>query len=231
MHFISGKAKILINDQEYYVNQGDTVIINSGDLHRIGVTDGSTLYSCLILNIDLCLEWGFDITKLHFANIINTAEITQLCSKIEAEFYHKATGYKQMVTAHSIEFLTLLTRNYLSPITESDTENQKKTDLTRRVIKYISQNYEKDINLGIISRDLGYNRFYLSHTFTECMGISIIDHLNRTRIHKAQKMLIRNEYSISEIAELCGFSGTSYFSTAFKKATGCSPMQYKKRTR
>ena len=48
------------------------------------------------------------------------------------------------------------------------------------------------------------------------------------KISEAKKLLREEDYSVSEIAGIFGYSGIHNFSRAFKKATGFSPIGYKK---
>jgi two-component system response regulator YesN len=53
--------------------------------------------------------------------------------------------------------------------------------------------------------------------------------LNQYRIQIAKEKLARTSSSISAIAEATGFESVSYFSTVFRKLTGESPSEYRKR--
>ena len=56
-----------------------------------------------------------------------------------------------------------------------------------------------------------------------------LEYLTQIRIEQAKSYLINsNIYSISEIADMCGFSDQYYFSRVFKKTVGVSPRDYKK---
>ena len=48
------------------------------------------------------------------------------------------------------------------------------------------------------------------------------------KINLARKLLLAQELSVSQIAELCGFSDVYYFSKLFKKETGQTPSQFRK---
>ena len=71
------------------------------------------------------------------------------------------------------------------------------------------------------------NKYYLVHAFTKCIGISPITYLLQKRIQEGKSLLESTSYSISQISAALGFSSQSYFSQAFKKATGKTPVQYR----
>ena len=61
------------------------------------------------------------------------------------------------------------------------------------------------------------------------MGITPLEYLTDLRMKKAEIMLSSlwtRDYSVSEIAELCGFDNALYFSRVFRKHFGCSPSDF-----
>ena len=77
-------------------------------------------------------------------------------------------------------------------------------------------------------RKLGYNPDYFRRCFKRYTSISPLRYLNGMRIERA-KDLLRLESSLSdgEISGRCGFRDCLYFSTAFKKEVGLSPLAYR----
>ena len=59
-------------------------------------------------------------------------------------------------------------------------------------------------------------------------GQSPLDFIRTIRFKHAMELLLLNKYSMLEISEMCGFSSASYFSTAFKKYFGRSPIEVNK---
>ncbi|MCU0080609.1 helix-turn-helix domain-containing protein [Extibacter muris] len=57
-----------------------------------------------------------------------------------------------------------------------------------------------------------------------------IRNLLRYRIQKSLSLLVSDTYTITEIANQVGFSGSSYYSEVFRKYMHCSPREYKKNT-
>ncbi len=73
----------------------------------------------------------------------------------------------------------------------------------------------------------GYSVSHFCKLYTAIYHISPINELIEHRLEKAKLLLKLQSYTITEIAELCGFSSIHYFSNAFKKRTGFSPSEYK----
>ena len=66
----------------------------------------------------------------------------------------------------------------------------------------------------------------LAVRFKKIFKMSPVRFVTKMRIDYAKELLVTNRRSVSEIAEMCGFSNTYYFSNVFKKQTGFSPSQY-----
>ena len=58
--------------------------------------------------------------------------------------------------------------------------------------------------------------------------MSISDYITKRRIDAAKDMLANTKCTITQIAELCGYYNFSYFTKIFKKATGISPVEFRK---
>ncbi|MNJ77807.1 HTH-type transcriptional regulator YesS [compost metagenome] len=69
---------------------------------------------------------------------------------------------------------------------------------------------------------------YLSRLFKQEVGASFVSVLTQTRIKQAIRLLSETDLAIHEIAEQTGYESQHYFSTAFKKAAGLPPNQYRK---
>ncbi|MDE6168313.1 MAG: helix-turn-helix transcriptional regulator, partial [Acetatifactor sp.] len=68
---------------------------------------------------------------------------------------------------------------------------------------------------------------YMVHAFTKYTGLSPINYLLQKRIQEGKALLESTACSIAQISAMLGFSSQSYFSQAFKKATGKTPAAYR----
>ena len=75
------------------------------------------------------------------------------------------------------------------------------------------------------------SKYYLVHAFSEEYGISPINYMISKRIKDAKQLLKNDDYTLSVISRMLGFSSPSYFTQAFKKTVGMSPNQYRKASR
>ena len=61
------------------------------------------------------------------------------------------------------------------------------------------------------------------------MGVGFNYYVNQLRLRYAHELLDESPFNMSEIATRCGYSDAFYFSKVFKKATGISPKDYRKK--
>ncbi len=99
---------------------------------------------------------------------------------------------------------------------------------TRAMHDYIRNHYNKDISLSALAALLNMHANHLGMLISQSSGHSFRQHLNDYRIQRAQIILRSTSSSITEVAYMCGFQDSNYFSTAFKKHSGQSPRSYRK---
>lgn len=120
---------------------------------------------------------------------------------------------------------------YLSEITrikEScfSNEHQLKTIIATR--NYITTNFDKDLNLVLLSKVLFTSKFHLIRLFKQYYGQTPRQYLIDVRVEKA-KTLLKEGQNVSDTTFNVGFESPSSFSTLFKSRTGLSPTEYQKK--
>lgn len=68
---------------------------------------------------------------------------------------------------------------------------------------------------------------YFCRTFKQVMSVSFPAYLLSLRLAAAERILLADNRQITDIAELCGFAGSSHFIRLFKKEKGVSPHRYR----
>ncbi len=94
--------------------------------------------------------------------------------------------------------------------------------------KYITNNYDKPIDLKDVANFIHLNHTYFSYLFRHVTGYTFKNYLTQLRIEKAKQFLLNSSLTVTEIAKLVGYPDNNYFSRIFKKETGCPPSYYYK---
>lgn len=142
------------------------------------------------------------------------------------EFQDKKPGFEKVCHGLLEVLLVYISRKQkLSVISESSFQLSKECAIAKR---YIDTNYAQDITLDSLADLTHINKFYLAHSFTECIGQSPISYLTERRLAACKELLSSSNLSVTQIATSAGFSSQSYFSQIFNKKVGMSPRQYRK---
>lgn len=104
-----------------------------------------------------------------------------------------------------------------------------KPELIGRVLQLIHAGLGQGVSLTEIAAKVHMNPSYLSQYFKQHTGTNFIDYVVTQRMEEAKRLVGCTSLRVSEIAERLGYGDTAYFSNAFKKAAGCSPLDYRKR--
>jgi AraC family transcriptional regulator len=94
---------------------------------------------------------------------------------------------------------------------------------------YIEGHLAERIALGSLAELVQLSPSHFSHAFKQSFGVSPLRYHNDRRIERAKRLLTDPAQSITDIGLQLGFSDTSAFCTAFRKATGSTPTAYRRR--
>lgn len=96
-------------------------------------------------------------------------------------------------------------------------------------VKYIEDNYTAKVDLESVARKACISHYHYSRLFKEIMGLSFKNYLINFRMEKAKELLRSGVLSVSEIASAVGYDELIHFVKMFKKRTGYTPSQYRKK--
>lgn len=96
---------------------------------------------------------------------------------------------------------------------------------------YIQKNFQNDLSLDEVSRQLDLSMYYFSKLFKEETGNNFVEYMTNLRMEKAKELLQKDELSMKEICSAVGYSDPNYFSRIFKKNTGATPTEYREKER
>ena len=104
-------------------------------------------------------------------------------------------------------------------------KNQQKI---KRAIEYIQDNYDKDLNMAVVSNHISMNYSLFSSLFKEYTGSNFVNYLKAIRMEKAKELLAETDLRIVEISAKIGYDNEKHFMKTFKASCGVSPSEYRK---
>lgn len=106
-------------------------------------------------------------------------------------------------------------------------ESQTESKIFDSILSYVQRNITQNITIRDISYACSCSESTVSHLFKKYTKSSVKQYILEARIKQAKKLLISSDMSITDIALLCGFSDSNYFTAFFKKAVGKAPTVYR----
>lgn len=103
--------------------------------------------------------------------------------------------------------------------------NQQKI---KEAVDYIKQNYNKDLNMAVVSNYISMNYSLFSFSFKQYTGTNFVNYLKELRVAKAKELLAGTDMKIIEISQTIGYENEKHFMKIFKTECGVSPSEYRK---
>lgn len=199
-------------------NEDSFYIINSTELHQsIG---GKRRHSLIQFSPSL-----FGKNNIILKRLVRDPYLSEIMQKMIDEYYKDDDFSKFNIQGYAYLLITHLYRNYAYKTIPSRTysDNSEKLASLNKCIKYIHDNYNKDISLEYVANMANVSKYHFCNMFKEFTGQTFKEYHNNLRISKAIELLGTTDIPATEIAFLCGFNDSNYFSRKFRQATGKTP--------
>jgi len=226
-YITGGNGQFLIEDQLYPVNANHLIIINPKVTHtEVSLNAQPLEYIVLgIEGIELAIS---DNSNGRFCILdhFESAEIHSCLRNILREMEMKNTGYEDICQAFmEILIIRLMRSTDLAVPSEPPviTGNRQ----CAAVRRYIDLHFKEPLSLDQLAEEAHMNKYYLSHAFKREYGISPINYMIGKRLDESKYLLSETDLSMSQIAQLLGFSSLSYFSQVFRRTQSVTPMEFR----
>ena len=229
-YVVDGKGEFNIQGQRFPVKANDFVIINPQVEHtELSSPDEPLEYIVLGIrglsfsNLTPVSEGGHPFSFFNLRD--EQKDILRYLNAMVQEATSQQMSY-ELVCHNLLEILLIkILRNQ-----HFDLEVGKQSKATKDIsfIKhYLETYYHESIQLEDLASMTHLSRFYISHSFKKEIGMSPMEYLIDIRIKESKILLRTTNYSISQVADIVGFTTPTYFSKQFRKSTGISPTDYR----
>ena len=100
----------------------------------------------------------------------------------------------------------------------------------QKCLRYILDHFAEPLTLESVAKAIDISSGYFCRLFSERVGITFLEYLNRLRIRKARNMLLNDpQKAIIDIALEVGYGSYSNFYRSFMNIEGISPAEFRKR--
>ena len=229
-YVVDGKGEFNIQGQRFPVKPNDFVIINPQVEHtELSSPDEPLEYIVLGINglsfsnLTPVSEGGHPFSFFNLRD--EQKDILRYLNAMVQEATSQSMSY-ELVCHNLLEILLIKILRHQ----HFDLEVGKQSKATKDIsfIKhYLETYYHESIQLEDLASMTHLSRFYISHSLKKEIGMSPMEYLIAIRIKESKILLRTTNYSISQVADIVGFTTPTYFSKQFRKSTGISPTDYR----
>ncbi|MCW8821484.1 MAG: AraC family transcriptional regulator, partial [Sulfurovum sp.] len=104
---------------------------------------------------------------------------------------------------------------------------QKRVQIANDIMYYIYTHIDTNIDIDELSSDLDVSKFHMHRIFKDVFGKNIYESIKSIRLQKASNLLLTNKFStISEVANMCGYSSQTSFIRVFTERFDMTPKEW-----
>lgn len=235
---LKGDLALTLDNRPCVLTAGEVAFINSETVH--GATPNNCAYECIVFNLAFLKTGnsacdGFIENLLTHNGFLNERptdqEIVALVHRVFEEIGCGEKGSPFKVIGLMYELLGEIQRKneFNSHLPPSSVHDEKKVVKLKTVLKFIRENFAKDISLEDMAAVAGLSCKYFCKFFKDMTGTTPVNYLLAYRIERAARRLLGTDLSVTQIAYDCGFNDVSYFIKTFKAFKRVSPKEYRRR--
>lgn len=101
----------------------------------------------------------------------------------------------------------------------------------QKILPYIRAHLAEDLSAQSLAELAGVSIAHFRRLFHQALGVPVHSYVMAARLEQARKLLATTNQPISRIAEDCGFSNQSHFTSCFRAAHAATPGQYRRQLR
>jgi AraC-like DNA-binding protein len=244
-----GRGIQVISNNEYEVSEGDIFILQGFQNHYFKDADKAEIINVMfdqvkspgLISNDVKMLDGYSAlfilepryrNRMHFKNMlhlnhVDLAKSEYILNGMLHELQKKELGYEVFLKNKLEEIIIFITRKY------SQISIPKAKSLVRigKAIHFIENNFYQNIYIQQLA-DISFMSIRnFQRIFKEATSLSPNDYLLELRIQHASKLLTETDYAVYDVSDRVGIPDWFYFSKAFKKKFGVSPMNYRKQNK
>lgn len=169
----------------------------------------------------LAVEETREIEKL-IIKLSLLSQTTEVNKEMEAEAEAKILLIQLLFKVHQLVKTTLV---------ELHEDREGKYLYIEKIASYLQKHFKEVVSIEDVSKGLNLSPSYVSHTFKESTGYTVMQYLMEYRLIQAKYLIevAGENKTIKEISRECGFESDAHFNRFFKKRIGVTPNEYRKK--
>lgn len=236
-----GDICVVADDKTFAVTQGNAVFHKPNEWHTLQTSAESAtnvvifsfessspameFFKEKILSVGQEQKIIFSKIISEYTNAFQTHSNTPYTKRLHRK-KNSVIGSEQLIKQYIAELLISFIRYSQPSLQRSQMSINRESSLCNMIVNYMLDHRSENITIDEIVRYSGSNKTTIAKVFRNNFDMSIMEYFIHMKINTAKKYLREDNYNISQISDLLGYSGIHYFSRQFKKVTGMSPTEY-----
>ncbi len=230
----SGAIEILRCDRRDFIQEGEILVVNPGELHRchFGLDHAHSCGVTLTIRRSalraILEEIGLNSSSpdFFFTGKTHNREAFELMGRLMQEFEQKKSGYLTIVRSIVVQVLVHLLRAWPSDLMtpcQFHLDAQLPWLHMHRATEYMNGHGKAAFRFSDLCLDTGVSSSRFIPLFKNSAGISPHVYYNSLLVFKARRLLRVEGASTKEAAHALGFRNVSHFCNLFHHVTGANP--------
>ena len=159
---------------------------------------------------------------------IYSKQLLDLIGNFQREMMDHGESCPLMLESICTQIVFQLIRDLNAESAGNKSRISKDNKYINMAIQFMQEYYSTNISINDICSLIYLSPCHFKRVFKDYIGQTPYQYLMGIRLEKAKEILREKEYSMEEVAKLCGFVNSGHFSTVFKRNMGMPPKEYRK---
>ena len=217
---LSGDATVRFNGKVFRCTENTVRFLPEGE-NREYVVERLEKGEC----IDIFFSTDRPVTQEAFViTPQNSTAIGGLFKKTFSLWVAKEEGYYHACLSLLYRILAELQKTQYAP--------ESRFHVLKPALDYIDEHFlSEKIPTGLLAEKCGISESGLKKLFIKKFGVPPVRYMIQLKLRYACDLLRSERYTVSQTAELCGYSTVAFFSRQFKEYLGISPQTFAEKYR
>ena len=239
-----GRVEIQRDADILILKQGEILFHEPNEFHTIRSLDSAPNVVVISFNCPSAAMGHFvkfrtllnDTLKTYLSSIMKEAEKTYGVRGTNPELRrlkrqkNAPVGGEQLIKTYLEQFLIFLLRSVEKETASTFPQRDGREDPLVSMMKaYIEEHLEENVRIQDLCREFDYSRSYLCRRFMQKTGQSLMEYSTRRKIKEAKRLIRETGMNFAQVSAQLAFENPQYFSRVFKRVTGMTPSEFKKR--
>ena len=213
---------------------GDALLLREKTPLCCSPVQGDLLYDWVLFDAggDRSFYSSLQIPENTLLRFGDTAFLTALMQQLCAEFYASNVKRSDMLDC-LLKALLIRISETGGPISMQNAaaNNDPHYEALVHLREKIYANPQEKWSVDMLCSEVSMSRSYFQLIYRETFGMTCIADVINCKMNRARDLLTSTAYTISHIAQLCGYDNEEHFMRQFKKNNGVTPTVYRREHR